>query len=69
MNSFEALTLIAANTIHELRKNDVFRVLESSQTVSDVDTLEYAAWIKENRADRQDICREVDECIAELGIA
>lgn len=66
---FEALTRIAADDICKLRKSDVFRVLNASQTVSDVDTREYAEWIKSNRSDRHDICQEVDECMIELGFS
>lgn len=66
------VTLISADTIGRLRSIDVLRVVEQAVYVSDVDAVDYARWIKEERAgDHSDdvlVRRAVDESLIELGL-
>lgn len=56
---FEAAILTSADSIEQLRRLDVFRVLDENQHIDGL-----AAWIK---AKRPDLANEVNEAVTELG--
>src|SRR5688500_3530572 len=62
MKQFEHLILIAADDVSELRRCDVFRVVEASYTVRGVEPGRLAEWLIE---ERPDLTQEVAECQAE----
>ncbi len=58
MTQFQAAILTSADSIEQLRKSDVFRVLDENNHVDGL-----AAWIK---TQRPDLATAVDEALADL---
>ena len=61
MKQFENLILIAADDVSQLRRCDVFRVVESSHDVTGIDPDDFAGWLI---GERPDLEQEVTKCRA-----